>query len=96
MRSIAADPYQKECESVFKDVGARWVITIKELAATPKPSKRSSLKDSGGAKMGSVYAKIANRLCRVGTRIQATRYIGVSVCLSICVSLCPVGCQSVF
>ena len=31
-----------------------------------------------------------------GTRIQATRYIGVSVCLSIGVSLCPIGCQSVF
>ena len=23
VRSTAADPYQKECESVFKDVGAR-------------------------------------------------------------------------
>ena len=31
-----------------------------------------------------------------GTRIQATRYIGVSVCLSIGVSMCPIGCQSVF
>ena len=31
-----------------------------------------------------------------GTRIQATRYIGVSVCLSKCVSMCPIGCQSVF
>ena len=35
VRSTAADPYQKECESVFKDVGARWVITKKELPGWP-------------------------------------------------------------
>ena len=51
---------------------------------------------------GEVADRIDNTLDRLegsadfGTRIQATRYIGVSVCLSICVSLYPVGFQSAF